>query len=67
MAEKIKEKFLTIHGHFYQPPRENPWLEAMNCKTVHLLFTIGMREFAKNVIIRILYLELLITEIEFLI
>ena len=22
-------RFVTIHGHFYQPPRENPWLEAV--------------------------------------
>ena len=22
-------KFICIHGHFYQPPRENPWLEAI--------------------------------------
>ncbi|MBP3820812.1 DUF3536 domain-containing protein [bacterium] len=27
--EVNKDKFLTIHGHFYQPPRENPWLEAI--------------------------------------
>lgn len=23
------EKYLCLHGHFYQPPRENPWLEAV--------------------------------------
>jgi alpha-amylase/alpha-mannosidase (GH57 family) len=22
-------KYTCIHGHFYQPPRENPWLEAV--------------------------------------
>ena len=22
-------RFVVIHGHFYQPPRENPWLETV--------------------------------------
>ena len=25
----MKDAFVTIHGHFYQPPRENPWIEAI--------------------------------------
>jgi alpha-amylase/alpha-mannosidase (GH57 family) len=23
------DRFVCIHGHFYQPPRENPWLESV--------------------------------------
>lgn len=23
------DRFVCVHGHFYQPPRENPWLEAI--------------------------------------
>lgn len=29
MSDNEKKNYLTIHGHFYQPPRENPWLEAI--------------------------------------
>ena len=25
----MTEHWVCIHGHFYQPPRENPWLEAV--------------------------------------
>jgi alpha-amylase/alpha-mannosidase (GH57 family) len=24
-----KERYVCVHGHFYQPPRENPWLESI--------------------------------------
>jgi alpha-amylase/alpha-mannosidase (GH57 family) len=24
-----KPRYVCVHGHFYQPPRENPWLEAV--------------------------------------
>jgi alpha-amylase/alpha-mannosidase (GH57 family) len=26
---KMKDAFVAIHGHFYQPPRENPWLDII--------------------------------------
>src|SRR6186713_3056228 len=25
----MQQRFVCIHGHFYQPPRENPWLESV--------------------------------------
>ncbi len=38
MEKSTTEKFLTIHGHFYQPPRENPWLEAIELQDSALPF-----------------------------
>ncbi|WP_348267736.1 DUF3536 domain-containing protein [Edaphobacter paludis] len=26
---EVGTRFVCVHGHFYQPPRENPWLESI--------------------------------------
>ena len=28
-SQQEPQRFVCIHGHFYQPPRENPWLETV--------------------------------------
>ena len=28
----MKNAFVAIHGHFYQPPRESPWLEIIDAE-----------------------------------
>ncbi|MEI7474761.1 MAG: DUF3536 domain-containing protein [bacterium] len=33
-----KDCYLTVHGHFYQPPRENPWLETIELQDSALPF-----------------------------
>src|SRR5258708_29992669 len=32
------KRFVCIHGHFYQPPRENPWLETVEVYN-HVIMT----------------------------
>ncbi|MBI4311381.1 MAG: DUF3536 domain-containing protein, partial [Chloroflexi bacterium] len=29
MTTKPAQRYVCIHGHFYQPPREDPWLDAV--------------------------------------
>ncbi len=32
-ATSAPERFVCVHGHFYQPPRENPWLETVEVQS----------------------------------
>ena len=31
-AEAMCKPYVCIHGHFYQPPRENPWSDMVECQ-----------------------------------
>ena len=32
IPDSVVRKKVVIHGHFYQPPRENPWLEVVEAQ-----------------------------------
>ena len=62
------ERYLCIHGHFYQPPRENPWLEAIELQDSAYPYhdwneRITAECYAPNMASRILDAEGRITEI----
>jgi len=37
-SENFLNKYICLHGHFYQPPRENPWLEEIESQDSALPF-----------------------------
>jgi len=40
----MRIRFICIHGHFYQPPRENPWLEAVETRWVPIFKSKAMQQ-----------------------
>jgi alpha-amylase/alpha-mannosidase (GH57 family) len=55
----MKNKFVCIHGHFYQPPRENAWLEVVEAQESAAPFhdwneRINFECYATNAVARIL-------------
>jgi len=61
-------KYVCIHGHFYQPPRENAWLEAIEMQDSSAPFhdwneRINFECYAPNTAARILDKEQFITQI----
>ncbi|HEX9897667.1 MAG TPA: DUF3536 domain-containing protein, partial [Candidatus Methylomirabilis sp.] len=62
------KRYVCIHGHFYQPPRENPWLEEVELQDSAYPFhdwneRIGAECYAPNSAARILDAEKRIGEI----
>jgi len=65
---KNQHKYVCIHGHFYQPPRENAWLEAIEKQETALPFhdwneRINFECYAPNRAARILNEKGFITDI----
>jgi alpha-amylase/alpha-mannosidase (GH57 family) len=61
-------KFVCIHGHFYQPPRENPWLEEVELQESARPYhdwneRVSAECYARNGASRILNSQAFITEI----
>jgi len=47
--------YTIIHGHFYQPPRENPWLDSIERQQSAAPITTGMSAFMMNAIVPMLF------------
>lgn len=63
-----ENKFVCIHGHFYQPPRENAWLEVIELQDSAAPFhdwneRINFECYAPNTAARVLDAESLISKI----
>lgn len=59
MSAPRPARFVCIHGHFYQPPRENPWLEAIETQDSAAPFhdwneRITAESYAPNAVARVL-------------
>src|SRR5947209_5214681 len=64
----MTQNYICIHGHFYQPPRENPWLEEVEVENSAAPFhdwneRIAAECYAPNAVARILAIDHRIEEI----
>ena len=62
------QKYICIHGHFYQPPRENPWLEELELQDSAYPFhdwneRVSFECYSRNAASRILNAQKKITKI----